>query len=147
MPHCSFGLGILALTGLRLAWRQGTVIPSMRAALALPQRLAARAITAAFYALLGVQPLLRLAGSLLHGGHVILFYRFVVSAVLPVDWPLAHRIFEAHVWASLLLLALIGVRVAASLHHHLIRRDQALAGVLPWCSPSLAGPGQARMSR
>ena len=138
MLHRSLGLGILALTAVRLAWRRRTAVPPLPADLPASQRLPARAGTIAVYALLG------LAGSLLHGDHVTLSGRFALPAVLPVDRPLAHRIVEVHGWIALLLLVLIGLHVAAALHHHVIRRDRMLAGMLPWCSPSPARPGKAR---
>jgi cytochrome b561 len=151
MLHRSLGFGVLALTVLRLAWRQGTAVPPLPAGVPAPQRLAARAVTVAFYALLGLQPLLGLAASLLHGDQVVLFGRVAVPAVLPVDKALAYRIFAVHGWAALALLALIGLHMAAALHHHVIRRDQVLAGMLPRRSPSPvlapAQPGEARLPR
>lgn len=147
MLHRSCGLGVLALTVLRLTWRQVTAVPPLPAELPASRRLAARAVTVAFYALLGLQPLLGLAASLLHGDQVTLFGRFALPAILPVDKPLAQRVFALHGWLALLLLALIGVHVVAALHHHVIRRDQVLAGMLPRRSPCPARPGRARLSR
>jgi cytochrome b561 len=53
-----------------------------------------------------------------------------------VDKPLAHRLFELHGWIALALLGLIGLHAAAALHHHFVRKDSVLAGMLPGRRPA-----------
>src|ERR1700756_4547346 len=105
--------------------------PYLPADVPAPQRLAAKATVVALYMLLAVQPLLGLAASMLQGDHILVFSRILVPSFLPINRPLARLIFTMHGWAALLLLALIGVHVAAALYHHFIRRDDVLSGMLP----------------
>jgi len=135
MLHRSFGVTILALTVLRLAWRQRSPIPSLPADVPALQRFAARATAMALYGLLAAQPLLGLAGSMLHGDRIIVFGNFVIPAFLPLDPKLGRAVFEIHGWTALLLLALVGMHVSAALHHHFIRRDDVLAGMAPGLRP------------
>ena len=130
MLHRSFGVTTLALTLVRLAWRQRTEVPPLPAGLPLFQRLAARANVAALYGSLVSQPLLGLAGSMIHGDRVSVF-GVVLPDLLPVARPLARAVLRVHGWIALLLLAAIGVHVAAALFHHLVRRDDVLSRMLP----------------
>lgn len=132
--HRSLGLAILGLTALRLAWRRRAGVPPLPPDLPRTQRLAARAGVAALYALLLAQPLLGLAASLLHGDRVLGIGGLAVPSPLPVNRTLAHGLFVAHGWVAMLLLATVGAHAAAALHHHLIRRDGVLAGMLPWAA-------------
>jgi len=119
------------LTGVRLAFRQRTRVPPLPADVPAVQRLAAHANVIALYAVLIVQPLLGLVASMLQGDRIILFGSFVLPPLLPADRALAHQVFQVHGWTALLLLALIGLHMAAALYHHFVRRDEVLAGMLP----------------
>jgi superoxide oxidase len=131
MLHRSFGVTILMLTGMRLAFRQRTRVPPLPADVPRVQRLAARASVVTLYALLIVQPLLGLTASMLHGDRLALFGSAVPLLALPVDRALAGQVFQAHGWIALLLLSLIGLHAAAALYHHFVRKDEVLAGMLP----------------
>lgn len=131
MLHRSFGLTILALTLVRFAWRQRARVPPLPAALPAVQRFGARASVVVLYAILVSQPVLGLAGSMLHGDRITVFGDVVLPNLLPVARPLARQVFQVHGWIALLLLAVIGVHVAAALYHHLVRRDEVLSGMLP----------------
>lgn len=135
MLHRSFGLTILGLTAFRFAWRQRTPVPPLPADVPRLQRIAAQASVAALYVLLGLQPVLGAVGSLLYGDRVIVFGAVVLPALLPFNRPLARQIFWLHGWTALLLLALIGLHVAAALYHHFVRRDAVLSGMLPGVRP------------
>lgn len=123
--HRSFCVATLALTLVRLAWRQRTEAPPP-ADLPMVRRLAARANAAALYGSLVSQPLLGLAASVLHGDRVSVF-----GVVLPVARPLARAIFQIYGWLSLLMLAVIGVRAVAVLFHHVVCRDGELSRTVP----------------
>ncbi|HWK44579.1 MAG TPA: cytochrome b/b6 domain-containing protein [Stellaceae bacterium] len=131
MLHRSLGLAILALTMVRLTWRRRSSVPPLPADLPAVQRLAARGSVVAFYALLMLQPLLGLTASLLHGDRITVFGGVVIPLVLPVDRPYARLVFQVHGGVALLLLALIGLHVAAALYHHFVRRDEVLSTMLP----------------
>jgi cytochrome b561 len=131
MLHRSFGVMILLLTGLRLAVRRRTPVPPPPAGMPAVQRLAARASVIISYMLLIVLPLLGFIGSILHGDRMIFFGNIALPALLPADRALAHQIFKIHGWTALVLLALIGLHVAAALYHHFVRKDGVLASMLP----------------
>jgi cytochrome b561 len=131
MLHRSFGVSILLATGLRLAVRQHARVPPLPADLPAAQRFAARAVTGLLYILLILQILLGLIGSMLHGDRIALFGGAVLPLTLPVDRQLARQIFQLHGMTALLLLALIGLHVAAALYHHFVRRDEVMAAMLP----------------
>lgn len=135
MLHRSFGLAILGLTAFRFAWRQRMPVPPLPADMLRLQRIAARASIAALYALPGLQPVLGVVGSLLYGDRVTVFGAFVLPALLPSNHRLARQVLWLHGWTALLLLLLIGSHVAAALHHHFVRRDAVLSGMLPGVRP------------
>ncbi len=144
MLHRSLGVTPMLFTMLRLANRQRTGLPPLPFDLPLAQRGSARASACLLYGLLLLQPLLGLAASLLHGDRVILFGSIEVPAWLPVDKPLAGRIFQLHGWTATALLALIGLHAAAALHHHFVRKDAVLAGMLPGVRPLAMRPGRGQ---
>jgi cytochrome b561 len=132
MLHRSFGVAVLLLTLMRLIWRRRTSIPPPPG---LPgwQRLAAKANAMALYGLLLAQPALGLTASWLHGDRIILFGFVSLPALLAPDRPLSRLLFRLHGGVALLLLALVGLHVAAALHHLLIRRDDVMSGMLGPC--------------
>lgn len=131
MLHRSFGVTILVLTLVRLAWRQRTRVPPLPGDLPTAQRLAARASVVVLYATLILQPLLGLGGSMLHGDRITVFGGVVLPNVLPTVRPLARLAFQAHGWIALLLPALAAAHASAALHHHFVRRNGVLARMLP----------------
>ena len=132
MMHRSLGLSVLLLTLFRLYWRRTARVPALPDDVPLLQRLAAQTVAAALYLLL-LQPLLGLIASQAHGDRISAFGLFVLPSVIATDRALSHQIFALHGSAAIVLLILIGMKLAA-LYHHVIRRDQVLAGMLAWCS-------------
>jgi cytochrome b561 len=65
------------------------------------------------YTLLLLQPILSVAGSMLHGRATTLF-GIPLPSVLPVNQMVAHGIDELHGWNALLLLGLISVHLASA---------------------------------
>jgi cytochrome b561 len=139
MLHRSLGMTILLMTPIRLSVRLRSRIPPLPAGLPAAQRIAARVTAILLYALLGIQPLLGLLASQLHGDRVVLFGTIVLPSWLPVNKPLAHGIFQLHGWTAVALLLLIGLHAAAALYHHFVRKDAVLAGMLPGVRPLTAG--------
>ncbi len=137
MLHRSFGVTILLLTMIRLMVRQRTPIPPLPGDIPRLQRLAARINIIALYTQLLTQPLTGLAASVLHGDHIILFGASTLPAMLPINRPLAHAIFQVHGAAALVFLMSIGLHIAAALYHRVVRKDHVLATMLPM--PRLAG--------
>jgi cytochrome b561 len=117
MLHRSLSVTILALIGLRLAWRQCAHVRQLPARASAARRLATRAFDIALYVLLAAQPLMGLTASMLQGNSIVVFGGIEAPSFLAVNESLARRILEVHSWTALLLLALIGVHVGAALHH------------------------------
>jgi cytochrome b561 len=131
MLHRSFGVAILVLTLVRLAWRQCTRVPPLPADLPGVQRRAARAGAVVLYMLLVLQPALGLAGSMLHGDRIVVFGSVPVPNLLATSRPLARQVFQAHGVVALLFLGMACMHAAAAMYHHFIRRDEVLFGMIP----------------
>lgn len=131
MMHRSLGLSVLLLTLFRLYWRRTTRVPALPDDVPPLQRLAAQTVTAALYLLLLLQPLLGLIASQAHGDRISAFGLFVLPSVIATNRALSHQAFALHGTVAIVLLMLIGMHACAALYHHVIRRDQVLAGMLP----------------
>ena len=117
MVHRSLSVTILALIGLRLAWRRSAQARSPAAKAPAAPRLAARASVIALYVLLAALPLMGLAASMLNGSRIVVFGVIQLPSLLAVNEPLAREVFEVHGWAALLLLAVIGLHLGTALRH------------------------------
>jgi cytochrome b561 len=117
MVHRSLSVTILALIGLRLAWRRSTQVRLATAKAAAVPRLAGKASLIALYVLLAAQPLMGLAASMLDGNRIVVFGVIQLPSLLAVNEPLARQVLAVHAWAALLLLAMIGLRLGTALRH------------------------------
>lgn len=116
--HAPLGLLVFALTLARAAW---ALLGRRPAPLAGPprwQRRTARAVHALLYGLL-----LAMGAS----GAALVALSGAAPGPLPDPW--RHPPMRAHLAGALLLLALVGVHVAAALHHQFVRRDGVLARI------------------
>ncbi len=135
--HKSFGLSVLALALVRLGWRLTHKAPPLPAATPGWQKLAARAVHWAFYALMILTPLAGLA---------------IVSVSpleIPTKWfgiiPVPHLPFfggetsraledvmkERHEFLAFAILYLLGLHVAAALKHQFFDKDGVFSSILP----------------
>jgi superoxide oxidase len=121
MMHRSFGLTVAALTLLRVHRRQVTRVPALPDDVPELQRLAANVVAIALY----------LLASQLHDDHVEVFGVFALPSILAANREWYRWIFVLHRVMALVLLALISVHACAALHHHFVRRDDVLRGMLP----------------
>lgn len=98
------------------AWTALRLVLRRRGALTLPSLPGALAHTAmlALYGFLGLQLVLALAGSMLHGQKTILF-GIAVPSILPTNQLLARIVDDLHGWNAMLLLALIAVQIVTAL--------------------------------
>jgi cytochrome b561 len=131
--HKSFGFVVLALAGLRLAWRVANPSPRLPDGMAWYEQLAAKLGHAGLYA---VMLLLPLSGWLMvsaspWGIPTVLFGSIPVPH-LPVPAQLGDKaaaeatLKGVHELLSNLLLVLVLLHVAAALKHHFINRDGVL---------------------
>lgn len=139
--HKSFGVTILLLTLVRLAWRLTHKPPPLPEAMPAWERVAARGAHAGFYVLLIAMPLV--------GWAVVSSSPFADSVQTylfgVVHWPhlpffesvedrkgLSHDIAEIHEYLAFAMIGLIALHVAAALKHQFVNRDSVLSHMLPF---------------
>ncbi len=128
--HKSFGLTILALAVIRLAWRLRHAAPAPPGHMARWERIASHASHILLYAILFLQPLTGLALSLFSRFPTVVFYSVTIPPIAHVGW-LKDATTAAHWYGSWIILGLIGVHVAAAVRHHFFLRDEVLLRMLP----------------
>ena len=124
--HAQLGLVVFALVWFRLAWRLGSVEPEIAPPLEAWQRGASHAVEWTFYALMVLLPILGIV-MLQADGKPVSLLGLQLPTFIAVDKPWAHRAEEVHEWLGNAMMILIGVHVAATLFHGLVRRDNTFA--------------------
>ena len=128
--HKSVGLTLLALAGLRLAWRLGERRPALPPMPVWQQRAAAGAHLL-LYALMFAVPL---SGWIYNSAaHFPLqWFRLVnLPAIVAPDPVLKVAAKEAHEVGAWLLIAVVVLHAAAALKHHFVDKDATLRLMLP----------------
>jgi len=130
--HAALGLLVLVLMVVRIGWRATHAVPAPPPATPPRERLIARVLFAAFYAILILLPMSGWALASIEGEPVSFFGLFTVPP-LPLSGGEEAEDFieEAHEILGNLLLLLVALHVAASLKHHFINRDDVLRRMLP----------------
>jgi cytochrome b561 len=90
------------------------------------QRMAARAVHWAFYALMILVPLTGWLMSSAAGLSVSFFGWFVLPDMIHANREVMKQFEDIHGWLAYTLLAVIGLHVAAALKHHFIDKDNIL---------------------
>lgn len=122
--HKSFGVIILTLVILRLAWR--LISPPPKNLASGWQAPASVAVHWLLYAVMFAQPVTGMLMSQAAGYPVALFGVFEVPALVAESEALAEQLHEAHerIWILLAVFALL--HIAAGLHHHFVQKDDVL---------------------
>lgn len=131
MPHLCAGITILLLIGVRLTFGRHTRVPPSPVGFSAARRSAAQANAGLLYLLLILQTLLGLLERMLCGHRMVLFGAASLPLVQLVDRMFARQVLWRHEVTGLLLRVLIGLRVAAALYHHVVRKGEVLVGILP----------------
>jgi cytochrome b561 len=128
--HRSFGLTILLLSLVRLAWRLTHRSPPLPATMRRWEVALARGSHLAFYSLLVAVPL---AGYVMSsaGPYPVVYFGLFEVPKLPVSETLGALAHGAHGPMALGIVALLVLHVAGALKHHYIDRDEVLARMLP----------------
>jgi cytochrome b561 len=130
--HFSFGVLILLVAIVRLAWRATHGEPAPEDGVPPWQATSARIVHWLLYALLFVIPILGWMNASYRGFTVSLFDLFEVPKLVATRAPGFGWTGDVHVLLSYyVLLTLIGLHVAAGLYHWLVRRDGVLQRMLP----------------
>ena len=128
--HYMLGLAVLALVWLRLALHAFGPTPRVVPESPAWQRISARLMHIALYALMIAMPL---AGwvALSAAGKPIPFFGLQLPALLSENKALAEVVEEIHELVGTAGYYLIGLHAAAALFHHYVLRDNTLTRMLP----------------
>ncbi|HEX5358149.1 MAG TPA: cytochrome b [Aquabacterium sp.] len=133
--HKWAGVGILALSALRLVWRITHRPPALPGAIeqAMPgwQRTAYHGTHHLMYLLFFVVPLLGWAYSSAKGYPIVWFGVLPLPDLVAPNKELAEVLEEAHGAAAFALMGLVGLHVAAALKHQFIDKDGLLDRMRP----------------
>lgn len=129
--HRSLGVLVLVLMAARLLWRIYRPAPPLVPGLPDWQVAAASISHWTLYAVLLAMPVLGWAGTSAFGAPIMVFDLFEWPAMLDKDEQLANVLLGLHRWLGFALVGLLGLHVAAALHHHFIRGDETLRRMLP----------------
>lgn len=130
--HKSFGITILTLAVLRLAWRWMNPTPELPNTLKPYERVLARFTHFALYLLLFAQPITGWMMSSAANFPVSYFGWFTLPNLLAPDKELQHLLHEVHENLFRILVALAVLHVAAALKHHFWLKDDVLKRMLPF---------------
>ncbi|HXZ45235.1 MAG TPA: cytochrome b/b6 domain-containing protein [Pseudolabrys sp.] len=129
--HFSFGIVILAVAFLRLAWRATHVEPAPLDGVPPWQVQSARAIHWLLYLLLLVLPFLGWINASWRGMPIVMF-GMELPKLIGTRAPGWGWTGDVHtLLAYYVMLTLIGLHIAAGLYHYFIRRDHVLQRMLP----------------
>jgi cytochrome b561 len=130
--HLSLGVLIVVVALIRLAWRVTHGEPAPVAGVPPWQTLSARVVHWLLYVLLFVVPVLGWLNASWRGFPVTVFGLFEMPKLLAIRAPGWAWTGDIHVLlAWYVMLALIGLHVAAALYHYFVRRDGVLQRMLP----------------
>lgn len=128
--HMSIGISLMALVLVRLAWRVTHPAPPAPASAPAYERVAARAMHAAWYVLMIALPLSGILWRQFRGKLTSWFGMIDMPQLLTVDAGWAHWMKEAHEVLGVVFLVLLGLHVLAALKHQFIDRDNVLRSML-----------------
>ena len=129
--HFTFGVTILAVAIVRLAWRLIQGEPEPAAGLLPWERAGSHIIHWLLYLLLLLLPLLGWINASWRGMPIVMFGLELpkLVAARSAGWQWSGDVHT--LLANYLMLALVGLHVAAALYHYFIRRDGVLQRMLP----------------
>ena len=136
--HKWAGIGILALSALRLLWRLWHRPP---ADLPMPawQRRAAHLAHGLLYGLFFAVPLAGWGYSSAAGFPVVVFGVLPLPDFVPVSRALAETLKLVHHWLAYGLAAVVVLHITGALKHHFVDRDGLLLRMRPGRGPAAAG--------
>ena len=127
--HKEFGMLVLMLVFLRVAWRLSNITPSL-SNLPFLEKMAARSVHFSFYIFMFAIPMTGWMMSSSAGFPVSFFGLFLLPDLVSPDENLRITLIEIHKWLGYLLIATIFLHVGASLKHHFINKDDILRRML-----------------
>jgi cytochrome b561 len=132
--HRTMGLLTWIVGSVRLVWRHNfAYLPPFPESMPKSQQWIAKANEYGLYALVFLQPISGLGGTVFHGLPFELF-TWQVPALLEPNPAIRGLFVVAHEFGAKALLALISLHAGAALLHRLVLRDGVLQRMLPWTS-------------
>jgi cytochrome b561 len=128
--HKEFGILVLALVILRLAWRVTNALPRLVENLPDWQKVVARFVHLCFYGLMFSLPITGWLMSSAAGFPVSFFGLFDLPDLIPYNDYLFQVFIAVHKWLGYALIPLIIIHAGAALRHHLVFRDDTLRKML-----------------
>ena len=132
--HKSFGMVLLMLAVLRLAWRLLRPPPPLASGTSPVKRAAAHGVHGLLYACLFALPISGWLMSSASGLPVVAFGLWQMPDPIGASEPARLLLLTIHISLGLSLLTLLATHVMATLYHHLHRRDDTLRSMLPFIS-------------
>jgi len=129
--HKEFGILILMLVCIRLAWRMGNMTPPMPVEMPRWQHVAAVAVHYAFYFLMVALPITGWMISSASGLSVSFFGLFVLPDLITPNEHWRILLSQIHKWLAYGLIAAICGHMGAALLHHFYYKDDILRRMLP----------------
>lgn len=129
--HKELGVLVLELVVLRLIWRLFNVVPVLPNYLPQWQRIAARFVHWIFYFLMFALPVTGWMLSSAANLPVSFFGLFVLPDFVAPSETLRLFLIDVHKWLAYIMIAVIGLHVAAALKHQFIHRDDILRRMFP----------------
>lgn len=123
--HKSFGLTLLFIGLFFIIWRFLNTKPKFPSDMARWETILATATHHSLYLLILLMPLSGALMSLL-GGHGIKWFGIPLPNYLPLNKPLSGIIYQAHVYLSYLVIALVVLHVTGALKHYFIDKNNVL---------------------
>lgn len=129
--HKWAGVAAFLLAAARLAWRVRNPAPALPASMPPLTRLAAHAGHGLLYVLMFAIPLSGWLMSSAKGFQTVWFGVLPLPDLVAKDRELGDLLQSLHWALNMILLATLGLHVAAALKHHFIDRDGVLSRMLP----------------
>jgi cytochrome b561 len=129
--HRSFGVLILPLMLIRLAYRLVNGTPPPEPTLTPIQRIVSHVVHLTLYALLIAQPLIGWVATSAYGAQISVFGLFTMPAIVEKNEELSKPLFFVHELIGLTIAGLLVMHIGAALFHYFIRRDGVLQRMLP----------------
>jgi len=128
--HETLGIGVFAITVIRLAWRAYDAAPD-HPPMPVWMSLGSKLVHALIYLLLLALPLTAISGAWLEGHSLTFLGNVRVDPLLSESHELGSVIATIHTWLGDAILWVAGVHAAAALYHHFVMRDGVLRSMLP----------------
>lgn len=129
--HKSFGITVLALMLVRLAWRRSNPRPALPPTMKRWERTLAGVVHGGLYVVLLAMPL---SGWLYNSAANFTLKWFGLFAIPPLSAPdkdLKYLAEDVHWFLSWMVVTLVVLHVAGALKHHFVDRDDVLRRMLP----------------